>query len=200
VVEGDRLVELPTGTTTPVGVILSDDGSLAAWVNDVDRTTQRVVLWDLVAGEEVDRVEVVVSSAFLGDLSLNGIDRDSRVTWTTNALEDPTLWRPGSEPVPITGLPGVVQQSTAIGLIAGGALGEVDDQGRFSALQMVEPRTLWSPDGTVQIRVGPGTQVTVNDIGTRVVTELPGLGLPSRRSRQGPGSRRPRSGWSARCR
>lgn len=182
VVGDDRpwLVQLPTGTTTPVGVILSDDGSLAAWVNTVDRTTARVVLWDLGAGEEVDRVEVTVGAGFGDRLALNGIDREGRLTWTTNDLEDLTLWRPGSDPVLVTGLPGTHDRAWPGGVVAGGMLGEISDQGRFTALTRIEDpegaSSLWSPDGTMRVRAD-GTSVVVENYRTTEETEFPALGV-----------------------
>ncbi|GEP36869.1 hypothetical protein NPS01_05320 [Nocardioides psychrotolerans] len=178
VVEGDRLVELPTGATTPVGVILAGDGTHAAWVNDVDRTTQRVVLWDLVADEEVDRVEVPVAPDFQGQLSLNGIDLLGRVTWTTNALEDLTLWRPGSDPVLVTGLPGPYDDAWPGGIVAGGRLGGVADDGRFTPVERLEDpesaSSLWSPDGIHRVR-SIGTSAVVEDQRDDSVSEFPQL-------------------------
>lgn len=180
VLEGDRLVELPTGTTTPVGVILSDDGTRAAWVNDVDRTTQRVVLWDLVADEEVGRVEVAVAPDFRDQLSLNGIDRLGRVTWTTNVLEDLTVWSPGSAPVLVTGLPGFYQRAWPGGVVAAGRYGEIGDDGRFTALGRVDDAngssSLWSPDGGLRVSSpAAGTTPEVLDVGTGIVTRFPQL-------------------------
>lgn len=182
VVEGERLVELPTGVTTPVGVILSDDGTRAAWVNDVDRTTQRVVLWDLVAGSEIDRVEVEVAPDFEGQLSLDGIDLLGRVTWTDNLLRDLTLWRPGSDPVLVTGLPGAYQRAWPGGVVAGGRYGGISDDGVFTAVERVgDPdgaRSLWSPDGTTRVSAPQtGTTPVVLDLRTDTVTQFPELGV-----------------------
>lgn len=180
VVEGDRLVELPTGRTTPVGVILSDDGTTAAWVNTLGRTTQRVVLWDLVAGSEIDRVEVEVAPGFESQLSLNGIDLAGRVTWTDNLLRDLSLWRPGSAPVPVTGLPGDYQRAWPGGVVAGGRYGGISDDGGFNPVERVgDPegaRSLWSPDGTTRVQVS-GTSAVLLDLRRDAVIQFPDLGV-----------------------
>lgn len=180
VVEGDRLVELPTGRTTPVGVILSDDGTTAAWVNTLGRTTQRVVLWDLVAGSEIDRVEVEVAPGFESQLSLNGIDLAGRVTWTDNLLRDLTMWRPGSAPVPVTGLPGDYQRAWPGGVVAGGRYGGISDDGGFNPVERVgDPegaRSLWSPDGTTRVQVS-GTSAVLLDLRQDAVIQFPELGV-----------------------
>ena len=180
VVEGDRLVELPTGTTTPVGVILSDDGSKAAWVNNVDSTTQRVVLWDLVADEEVDRVEVPVAADFRDQLLLNGIDLLGRVTWTSNVLDDLTLWRPGADPVAVTGRPGSYQRAGPGGLGAGGRYGGIGDDGRFNPVERIEDpegeSSLWSPDGIMRVQT-TGASAVVVDLRRDAVSQFPMLGV-----------------------
>ncbi|WP_309647871.1 hypothetical protein [Nocardioides sp.] len=180
VVEGDRLVGLPTGITTPVGVILSDDGTLAAWVNTLGRTAQRVVLWDLVADAEIDRVEVEVEPDFRDQLSLTGIDLLGRVTWSTNVLENLTVWRPGSEPVLVTGLPGFYQRAWPGGVVAGGRYGGIGDDGRFTVVGRVEDAngssSLWSPDGTTRVQVS-GTSAVLLDLRQDAVIQFPDLGV-----------------------
>lgn len=112
VVNGDSLLRLPTGDTVDEPYI-SGNGRWIAWLDEeatgvseyVDDVSYRIVLYDVdaraVSGTFEDRRTVEWEDG-IGAIWMRGVDLDGRVFFSIGDHE-PQVWRPGSDPVPITG-------------------------------------------------------------------------------------------------
>ncbi|WP_154402924.1 hypothetical protein [Nocardioides speluncae] len=174
--DGD-LVELPTGKIAG-DPVLSADGNTLAWVDVEDERTEYVVAWDLTANREIARIALdrAIGRLFPSPGPTEGVeqriskvpvhvDTDGRVYWARNeGLQEITVWRPGSEPVEVSGLPGAAAggRSWPGGLTAAGqpdsereefeepgVVGTVGDDGSFQPVaELLNASTgIWSPDG-----------------------------------------------------
>lgn len=170
-VQGDELALLPTGATT-FGVLISADGHYGAWINKIDQSSERVVLWDFTTSLKVEEITVDTGPDSDSRLLLAGIDKAGRVFWNTAGLGEVTMWKPGNDPVTVTGLPGpLLGNQPPDTVITGrpgsgmGARGTVDDDGRFNELGPVQdPEAgVWAPDGAHRAITVEGPALQLQD-------------------------------------
>jgi hypothetical protein len=171
--QGHRLVEEPAlQGVYEIGI--APQGDLIAWISNPTPSTTQITAWDPVTRREVGREDLPIPETCCdgGSVQQISVDRRHNVFWLETGGY--RVWRPGTEsPRPLTSGGRALAGAAPDGLISlNGALGKVDDRGRWTYLVTVPNNDdqVWSPDGT---KVASGLAVEDVRTGRRSTLSLP---------------------------
>jgi len=143
---------------------LAADGSTVAWSVAIEPDPALVTVYDVGTGRLLGTQDVPIEWGGCctgeGQLTLNGVDSSGRVVWSIDGR--PTVWRPGTEPVAVPGVSGLISlrrqhwpgglmyQGEGTGFMdTPGVYGTVAEDGTFTEVgrTAVDQIGAWAPQG-----------------------------------------------------